>query len=100
MQVLVNNLSRLPHHDGEDVLLVRAETFELQVRYHGGVCDIYRFAFKDRKPEWTKVARTESAAVVRGDALMPNDAFACRACPRRLHGPLTRSAAMGPTGPP
>ena len=56
--VVLNDLANVPHRDGQDVLIVRTDTFEIQCRCHGDCYGVYQFALKDGNAEWTRHAST------------------------------------------
>ena len=60
MQVLLNDLPNLPHHDGQQVLLVRTDRYELEVNVDRGVYWCYLFVLKDGKVSYTRMVRRAS----------------------------------------
>ena len=60
--VLLNDLANTPHRDGQDVLLVRTDRFEIQCRCHGDCYGVYVFALRDGEAHWTRQARTVKTA--------------------------------------
>jgi hypothetical protein len=58
--VTINELTNLPHFDGQTVLHAVREDFEIEVRYDGR-CDggrywIYAFAIQPKGGVWTRLA--------------------------------------------
>jgi hypothetical protein len=60
VQVLLNDLPNLPHHDGRQVLLVQTERFELEVNVDRGVYWCYLFALKNGRVSYTSMVRRAS----------------------------------------
>ena len=65
MQVLLNDLPNLPHHDGQKVLHERTERFELEVNVDRGVYWYYLFALKNGQVSYTRMARLVAREMVR-----------------------------------
>jgi len=56
VQVLLNDLSNLPHHDGQKLLDVRRDDFAVEVHYSSGAYRVYGFVRLPGGGEYTRLA--------------------------------------------
>jgi len=56
VQVLINDLANVPHHDGQKVLDMRRDNFAIEVHYVGGSYRVYGFVRLSGGGEYTRLA--------------------------------------------
>jgi hypothetical protein len=56
MEVSLNELANLPHHDGQKVLEVKREDFAVEIRYVSGTYRVYGFVRLPGGGEYTRLA--------------------------------------------
>jgi hypothetical protein len=62
MNVLLNELPNLPHHEGQEVLKVRDRDYELTCSREGAGCWLYMFVLNGGKKMYARMVRPAATA--------------------------------------